>query len=122
MGVIFRDMNRTANLRRSDRSHVDQDTDGGLARVAGAIGEPARARMLCCLMDGHARTGTELAIAAEVGASTASVHLQKLMAARLVKVAAQGKHRYYSFAGAECRAGAGRVERGGGRGFTAQQI
>jgi len=67
--------------------------------VAVAIGEPARARMLCCLMDGHARTGTELAIAAEVGASTASVHLQKLVAARLVKVAAQGKHRYYSLAG-----------------------
>jgi DNA-binding transcriptional ArsR family regulator len=67
--------------------------------VAAAIGEPARARMLCCLMDGHARTGTELAIAAEVGASTASVHLQKLVATRLVKVAAQGKHRYYSLQG-----------------------
>lgn len=92
-------MNHKANLGRSDRSHVDQDTDGGLARVAAVIGEPTRARMLCSLLDGHARTGTELAIAAEVGASTASVHLQKLVAAQLVQVTAQGKHRYYSLQG-----------------------
>jgi DNA-binding transcriptional ArsR family regulator len=76
------------------------DTDTGVSRVAAAIGEPARARMLCCLMDGHARTSTELAIVAEVSPSTASVHLQRLVAQRLVRVAAQGKHRYYSLEGA----------------------
>lgn len=75
------------------------DTDTGVSRVAAAIGEAARARMLCCLMDGHARTSTELAIVAEVSASTASVHLQRLAEQRLVKVAAQGKHRYYSLEG-----------------------
>jgi len=83
------------------RGEAFGDTDTGVSRVAAAIGEPARARMLCCLMDGHARTSTELAIVAEVSPSTASVHLQRLVAQRLVKVAAQGKHRYYSLEGAK---------------------
>jgi DNA-binding transcriptional ArsR family regulator len=52
--------------------------------------------MLYCLLDGHARTSTELAVVAEVSPSTASVHLQRLTTQRLVKVFAQGKHRYYS--------------------------
>jgi DNA-binding transcriptional ArsR family regulator len=56
--------------------------------------------MLCCLMDGHARTSTELAAVAEVSPSTASVHLARLKDQRLVNVLAQGKHRYYSLAGA----------------------
>ncbi len=78
--------------------------DTRLAGVAGAIAEPARARMLCCLMDGHARTNTELAVVAEVSPSTASVHLAKLKEQQLVHVLAQGKHRYYSLAGAEVAA------------------
>jgi DNA-binding transcriptional ArsR family regulator len=55
--------------------------------------------MLLCLMDGHARTSTELAVVAEVSPSTASVHLGRLMAEQLVKVQAQGKHRFYSLHG-----------------------
>lgn len=72
-----------------------------VAGVAAAIGEPARARMLFCLMDGHARTSTELAIVAEVTPPTASAHLHRLRAGHLVAVAAQGKHRYYRLAGPE---------------------
>jgi DNA-binding transcriptional ArsR family regulator len=72
-----------------------------LARIAGAIAEPARTRILCCLMDGHARTSTELAVVAEVSPSTASVHLGRLKRQQLVKVIAQGKHRYYSLASPE---------------------
>jgi len=64
--------------------------------IAAAIGEPARARMLYALLDGHARTATELALAAGVSPSTASVHLNRLHAEHLIKVAVQGKHRYYS--------------------------
>jgi DNA-binding transcriptional ArsR family regulator len=67
--------------------------------IAAAIGEPARARMLYCLLDGRARTATELAVVADVSPSTASVHLQRLRAARLVAVVAQGKHRYFSLDG-----------------------
>ena len=79
-------------------------TDAAASSIAAAIGEPARARMLYCLVDGHARTSTELAAVAEVAPSTASVHLQRLKSERLVKVFAQGKHRYYSLEGANVAA------------------
>jgi len=71
------------------------DPDTRLARIAGAIAEPARARMLCCLMDGRARTATELATVAAVAASTASAHLARLRDEGLVSQVAQGKHRYF---------------------------
>jgi DNA-binding transcriptional ArsR family regulator len=75
--------------------------DARLSRIAAAIGEPARTRMLCCLLDGHARTSTELAAVADVTPSTASAHLARLKDERLVKILAQGKHRYYSLESAE---------------------
>jgi DNA-binding transcriptional ArsR family regulator len=80
--------------------NVVSHPDAAVSRIAAAIGEPARARMLYCLSDGRARTSTELAVVAEVTPSTASVHLQRLKTERLVKVFAQGKHRYYSLEGA----------------------
>jgi len=70
-----------------------------IAGIASAIGEPARSRILYSLLDGHARTSTELAIVAEVSPSTASVHLNRLRSEGLIKVLLQGKHRYYSLAG-----------------------
>jgi DNA-binding transcriptional ArsR family regulator len=80
-----------------DAEHLDAHVSG----IAASIGEPARARMLYCLLDGHARTSTELGIVAEVSPSTASVHLARLKEYRLVKVFAQGKHRYYSLKDAD---------------------
>jgi DNA-binding transcriptional ArsR family regulator len=79
--------------------NVELRPDATVSGIAAAIGEPARARMLYCLLDGRARTSTELAVVADVTASTASVHLQRLKTLRLVKVFAQGKHRYYSLEG-----------------------
>lgn len=79
---------------------VDQyPADIAASRVAACIGEPARARMLYCLLDGHARTSTELATVAGVSASTASAHLARLRRERLVASVAQGKHRYYRLEG-----------------------
>jgi DNA-binding transcriptional ArsR family regulator len=78
---------------------VDVELDLVVSRIAAAIGEPARARMLYCLMDGHARTSTELAMVGEVSPSTASVHLSRLSSEQLVKMRAQGKHRYYMLHG-----------------------
>jgi DNA-binding transcriptional ArsR family regulator len=78
---------------------VELHADAAVSRIAAAIGEPARARMLYCLMDGHARTSTELAVVAEVSPSTASVHLSRLKREHLVKVLVQGKHRLYSLEG-----------------------
>jgi len=79
--------------------HVDHHADAAICRIAAAIGEPARARMLYCLMDGHARTSTELSLVAEVSPSTASVHLSRLKIAHLVTVFVRGKHRFYSLEG-----------------------
>lgn len=81
--------------------NVEQHEDAEVCRIAAAIGEPARARMLYCLADGRARTSTELAVVGGVTPSTASVHLQRLKTHGLVKVLAQGKHRYYSLEGAD---------------------
>jgi len=53
-------------------------SDVNVSAIAAAIAEPARTRMLLCLLDGRARTSTELAAIADVSASTASVHLGKL--------------------------------------------
>jgi DNA-binding transcriptional ArsR family regulator len=75
--------------------------DTCLSRIAAAIAEPARTRMLCCLLDGRARTSTELAVVADVSPSTASAHLARLKDQQLVKALAQGKHRYYSLEGAK---------------------
>jgi DNA-binding transcriptional ArsR family regulator len=79
--------------------NVEGHADGAISRIAAAIGEPARARMLYCLMDGHARTSTELSVVAEVTPSTASVHLNRLKMEQLVAVQVQGKHRFYNLAG-----------------------
>jgi DNA-binding transcriptional ArsR family regulator len=79
---------------------VERTVDKSAAGIAAAIGEPARARMLYCLLDGRARTSTELSVVAEVSPSTTSVHLARLAEQRLVKVLSQGRHRYYSLAGA----------------------
>jgi DNA-binding transcriptional ArsR family regulator len=77
--------------------HADHQ-DIGVSQVAAAIAEPARTRILCSLMDGHARTSTELATIAEVSTSTASAHLAKLKDLALIRLHVQGRHRYYSLA------------------------
>jgi DNA-binding transcriptional ArsR family regulator len=73
-----------------------ESVDARVSKIAAAIAEPARTRMLYCLLDGHARTSTELAVIAGVTPATASVHLARLKEQQLVKVHAQGRHRYYS--------------------------
>ena len=78
-----------------------RSNDTAISRVAGAIAEPARTKMLCSLMDGHARTSTEMAVIADVSASTASAHLARLKEDGLVKLHTQGRHRYYSLADAQ---------------------
>jgi DNA-binding transcriptional ArsR family regulator len=78
---------------------VNNSVEMLVSAIAAAIGEPARARILYCLLDGHARTSTELAVVAEVSPSTASDHLSRLRAQGLVSVLAQGKHRFYSLHG-----------------------
>ena len=66
--------------------------------IAALIGEPTRARILWNLLDGRSYTASELAIAADISSTAASNHLSKLLQAELLKVASQGRHRYFSFA------------------------
>ena len=72
-----------------------------MAEVAALLGDPGRANMLEALMDGRALTASELAAAAGVAPSTASGHLAKLVEARLLAPAAQGRHRYFRLASPE---------------------
>ena len=69
-----------------------------IAEAASLIGDPARANMLIALLDGRARTVTELALAGRVAQSTTSGHLAKLLQGRLVSVTSSGRHRYYRLA------------------------
>ena len=78
--------------------------DAAVSAIAAAIGEPARTRMLYSLLDGRARTATELAAVADVMPSTASAHLRCLEKARLLRLVVQGRHRYYSLEGAQVAA------------------
>ncbi len=75
-----------------------------ITAIGSAIVEPARSKMLGALMDGRARTATELALEADVTPSTASSHLVKLRQAGLISLAAQGRHRYFRLATAEIAA------------------
>jgi DNA-binding transcriptional ArsR family regulator len=68
------------------------------ARVASAIGDPTRARMLSRLLDGRHYTAKELADCAGVTASTASGHLRLLVDERLASSRSQGRHRYFTLA------------------------
>ena len=75
------------------------DDTPDIATLAALLGDPARARMLTALMDGRALTATELALEAGVAPSTASSHLGRLCAARLLAIERQGRHRYFRLSG-----------------------
>jgi DNA-binding transcriptional ArsR family regulator len=72
-----------------------------LAETGAVLGDPARANILLALMDGRALTAGELAWHAGVSAQTTSGHLARLVEARLVAVARQGRHRYHRLASPE---------------------
>jgi DNA-binding transcriptional ArsR family regulator len=69
-----------------------------LVEVAALVGDTARATMLNALMGGQSLTATELAYCANVSRSTASGHLSKLVAARLLTVIRDRRFSYYRIA------------------------
>ena len=71
-----------------------------VAIAASMLADPARVMMLSALLDGRALPAVELAHASGITAQTASSHLSKLLAAGMVSVETQGRHRYYRLAGA----------------------
>jgi DNA-binding transcriptional ArsR family regulator len=72
-----------------------------VARIAGLLADPARARILRTLIDGTMRPAGELAYAANISAQSASAHLAKLVDGGLLSLEAQGRHRYFRIASAE---------------------
>ncbi len=69
-----------------------------MVEVAALVGDTARATMLAALMGGQALTASELGSLAHVTRPTASGHLGKLTAARLISVTQKRRNRYYRIA------------------------
>jgi DNA-binding transcriptional ArsR family regulator len=82
LSTIGREMAATANL----------------VEVAALVGDTARATMLTALMGGKSLTATELAYCANISRSTASGHLSRLVAARLLVVTRKRRFSYYRIA------------------------
>jgi len=76
-------------------------TEPDIAYVASLLADPTRAAMCLALAGGEARPAGELAARAGVSAQTASNHLAKLIAGRILRVEPAGRWRYYRLAGAE---------------------
>jgi DNA-binding transcriptional ArsR family regulator len=72
-----------------------------IAFVAGLLADPSRAAMCLALAGGEARPAGELATRAGISAQTASNHLTRLVAGRILRVEQQGRWRYYRLASAE---------------------
>jgi DNA-binding transcriptional ArsR family regulator len=76
-----------------------QDRD--LSAVAVLIGDPSRMNMLAALAEGQSLPAGELARRAGVHPATATAHLARLVEGGLIRVRAQGRHRYHELAGPE---------------------
>ena len=74
------------------------DAEPDLVRIAGAVGDATRIRMLSLLMEGRALTAKELALGAGVEPGTATAHLKRLLDDALVTSTSQGRHKYFRFA------------------------
>ena len=75
--------------------------DNDFVSLLSVIGEPSRAKIVWRLLDGKAYTAGELAMEADVSKTAVSNHLNKMLESRILKVEAQGRHRYYSFYNSE---------------------
>ena len=76
-------------------------TEANIAFVANLLADPTRAAICLALAGGEARPAGELAARAGVSPQTASNHLAKLIAGRMLRVEQQGRWRYYRLAGDE---------------------
>src|SRR3954466_2031655 len=69
--------------------------------AAAMLADPSRAAMVLALMDGRSRSAKKLALDAGVTAQTASLHLRKLVDAKLLVAKAEGRNKYFRLAGSE---------------------
>src|SRR3954462_13575475 len=85
-------------MQRASLGHSKMNIDQ-TAEIATLVGDPARTAMLAELMDGRSLTARELADVARITPQTASSHLSCLVAAGLLSVNPQGRHRYHRLSG-----------------------
>lgn len=71
-----------------------------LLQIGKALSAPARVAIVLHLFDGVEHSATELGRASGVGPATASQHLAVLVAAGLVSVRREGRHRWFALADA----------------------
>ena len=76
----------------------DPSDGASIARLAALLADPTRAGMCLALLDGTAWTAGELATTTGVARSTASEHLDQLVAGGLLTEERQGRHRYLRIA------------------------
>ena len=72
-----------------------------VAEIGALLGDPARVNMMIALLDNTAWTARELSEAGGISPQTASTHIAKLVAAGMVTVERQGRHRYHRIASVE---------------------
>jgi DNA-binding transcriptional ArsR family regulator len=77
---------------------MERGTSTAVAGFATLLADDTRASFCCALLDGRAWTAGELARHAGVAASTASEHLDRLVAGGLIAERRQGRHRYLELA------------------------
>ncbi|GAA0971802.1 winged helix-turn-helix domain-containing protein [Acrocarpospora macrocephala] len=80
---------------------VQVDAASGIAELAAIFADRSRASMCVALLDGRAWTAGELAKYAGIARSTATEHLNLLVAADVLAEERQGRHRYLRLAGTE---------------------
>ena len=71
-----------------------------LAALGGQLADPARAAILLSLMDGSSQPTGELQVAANISPSSASIHLSKLVNAKVLSVVKRGRLKYYRISSA----------------------
>jgi len=72
-----------------------------IAQPASLLADPTRAAIVLALMDGRSRSAKKLALDAGVTPQTASAHLKKLVAARMLAWESRGRFKHFRLAGAE---------------------
>jgi DNA-binding transcriptional ArsR family regulator len=72
-----------------------------IAQPASLLADPTRAAIVLALMDGRSRSAKKLALDAGVTPQTASAHLRKLVAARMLAWESHGRFKHFRLSGAE---------------------
>ena len=72
-----------------------------ISSPASLLADPTRAAIVLALMDGGSRPAKKLALDAGVTPQTASVHLKKLVAAKMLACESHGRFKHFRLSGAE---------------------